>query len=58
MTYYTCSAEEALKKLSSSPQGLNSKDVLSRQKQFGKNILTQKKKKNLFFVFLHNLKIL
>lgn len=56
MTYYTCSAEEALNKLSSSSKGLTSKEVISRQKQFGKNILTQKKKTNLFLRFLAQFK--
>ena len=56
MTYYTYSAEETLKKLSSSPKGLNSKEILSRQKQFGKNILTQKKRTNLFIRFLAQFK--
>mgnify|MGYP003292163860 CR=1 FL=1 len=56
MTYHTCSAEEALKRLSGSPKGLTSKEVLLRQKQFGKNILTQKKKTNLFLRFLAQFK--
>lgn len=56
MTYYTCSAEESLKRLSSSPKGLNSKEIQTRQKQFGKNILTHKKKTNLVVRFLAQFK--
>lgn len=41
--FHSLSIEEAFKHLESSPQGLSSEEVKKRQKQFGKNILTEEK---------------
>lgn len=49
-------AEQTLEVLDADRGGLSSKQVLERQKKFGKNILPEKKAKSIWIVILHQLK--
>ena len=54
MNYYL-DKEEVLKKLKTSINGLSSKEVLERQKRYGKNVLPKKKQDGIFKIFLRQI---
>lgn len=50
--YYKYEVEDLLKELGTSEEGLSSKEVVERNKLYGKNTLPKGKKKNVFQIFL------
>ena len=56
MNYYCQSISEVYQQLNTSKHGLAIADVNARQKQYGKNQLTAKKKMSLFILFLRQFK--
>ncbi|HEY4485644.1 MAG TPA: cation-translocating P-type ATPase [Nitrospiria bacterium] len=50
--WHRLSAEEALKRLESSPEGLTGTEAETRLRKYGSNTLKEKKKKTVFAIFL------
>ena len=53
--WHTYSAEESLKTVESTQQGLTNEEANKRSKQFGKNLLPQKKPTPILLMFLHEI---
>jgi Ca2+-transporting ATPase len=56
MNYHLLPVSETYQLLNTSKQGLHSAEVEERQKRYGKNELTEKKKISVFALFLHQFK--
>lgn len=54
--YYNKEIKNIENELNTNNKGLNSKEVLTRQKQFGKNILPKKKRDNILKIFFNEFK--
>ncbi len=54
--YYSISAAEALKKLGSGTEGLNAKEAAERLKQYGNNVLKERKKRTVLDMFIGEFK--
>ena len=54
--YYNKKIDDILKELKTTNTGLNNEEVIIRQKEYGKNILPQKKANNIFKTFLNEFK--
>lgn len=54
--YYNKNIEEIEKELQTSNKGLNKKEVLIRQKKYGKNILPKKEQDTIFKIFINEFK--
>ncbi len=56
MSYYDQEADEVLKRLKTSTDGLTESEILSRREQYGYNEILTKKKKSIFSIFIGQFK--